>query len=64
MQSDNVSADFIEDAKELLESLVKDGEIDEDSGEKFLEKMQAAVDAGIKKVDEIIAHKEKELMQV
>ena len=52
------------DAKEMLESLVKDGEIDEDSGKKFLEKMQAAVDAGIKKVDEIIAHKEKELMQV
>lgn len=52
------------DAKELLESLVKDGEIDEDSGKKFLEKMQAQVDQGIKKVDEILAAKEKELMQV
>jgi ribosome recycling factor len=52
------------DAKEMLESLVKDGEIDEDSGKKFLEKMQATVDAGIKKVDDIIAAKEKELMQV
>jgi ribosome recycling factor len=52
------------DAKEMLESLVKDGEVDEDSGKKFLEKMQAAVDAGIKRVDEVIAAKEKELMQV
>ena len=52
------------DAKEMLESLVDDGEIDKDSGEKFLEKMQASVDAGIKRVDEIIAAKEKDLMQV
>ncbi len=52
------------DAKELLEGLVKDGDIDKDSGEKYLEKMQAQVDLGIKKVDEIIAAKEKELMQV
>jgi ribosome recycling factor len=52
------------DAKEMLEGLVKDGEVDEDSGKKFLEKMQAAVDAGIKRVDEVIAAKEKELMQV
>lgn len=52
------------DAKEMLESLVDDGEIDKDSGEKFLEKMQASVDAGIKRVDEIIAAKEKELMQI
>ena len=52
------------DAKEMLESLVKDGEVDRDSGDKFLEKMQAQVDQGIKKVDEIIALKEKDLMQV
>jgi ribosome recycling factor len=52
------------DAKELLESLVSDGEIDEDTGKKFLEKMQQTVDAGVKKVDDIIASKEKELMQV
>jgi ribosome recycling factor len=52
------------DAKEMLESLVKDGEVDRDSGDKFLEKMQAQVDQGIKRVDEIIALKEKDLMQV
>jgi ribosome recycling factor len=52
------------DAKAMLEELVKDGEIDKDSGDKFLEKMQVQVDSGIKRVDEIIAHKEKDLMQV
>jgi ribosome recycling factor len=52
------------DAKEMLESLVKDGELDEDSGKKYLEKMQVQVDLGIKRVDEILGHKEKELMQV
>ena len=52
------------DAKEMLESLVKDGDVDRDSGDKFLEKMQAQVDQGIKKVDEIIGLKEKDLMQV
>src|SRR5438128_2832100 len=46
------------DAKEMLETLVKEGEITEDAGKKFLERMQTAVDGGIKKVDEIIAHKE------
>jgi ribosome recycling factor len=52
------------DAKEMLENLVEEGELDEDSGKKFLEKMQQTVDAGIKKVEDIIAAKEKELMQV
>lgn len=52
------------DAKEMIESLVDEGELDEDGGKKALEKVQAEVDAGVKRVDEIIAAKEKELMQV
>jgi len=52
------------DAKELLEQAIKEGEVAEDAGKKALEKVQAEVDAGIKKVDEIIANKEKDLMQV
>jgi ribosome recycling factor len=52
------------DAKEMLEEAVKEGEISEDEGKKAMEKLQAEVDAGIKKVDEIIANKEKDLMQV
>jgi ribosome recycling factor len=52
------------DAKEMIEQAVKEGEVAEDAGKKALEKVQAEVDAGIKKVDEIIANKEKDLMQV
>src|SRR3954470_23167414 len=52
------------DAKELIEESVKEGDLTEDDGKKALEKLQADVDAGIKKVDEIIANKEKDLMQV
>ena len=52
------------DAKEMVEEAVKEGEVSEDEGKKALEKVQAEVDAGVKKVDEIIANKEKDLMQV
>jgi len=52
------------DAKEMIEQLTEDGELAEDEGKKALEKVQAEVDGGIKKVDEIIANKEKDLMQV
>ena len=52
------------DAKEMVEEAVKEGEVTEDEGKKALEKVQAEVDNGIKKVDEIIANKEKDLMQV
>src|SRR5438309_3532932 len=43
------------DAKEWIEEAVKEGEISEDEGKKAQERVQAEVDAGIKKVDEIIA---------
>jgi ribosome recycling factor len=52
------------DAKELIESSEKDGEIAQDEAKKALEKMQKATDDGVKKVDEIVAAKEKEVMQV
>jgi ribosome recycling factor len=52
------------DAKEMLEESVKEGDLTEDEGKKAQEKMQLEVDGGIKKVDEIIANKEKDLMQV
>jgi len=44
------------DAKELIE--------EEDNGKKALEKVQTEVDNGVKKVDEVIGSKEKDLMQV
>ena len=52
------------DAKEMLEEAVKEGDLTEDDGKKALEKVQAEVDNGVKKVDEVIAAKEKDLMQV
>jgi ribosome recycling factor len=52
------------DAKELIEEAVKEGDLTEDDGKKAMERVQVEVDTGIKRVDEIIAGKEKDLMQV
>ncbi len=52
------------DAKELIEAGEKDGDISGDDAKKALEKMQKETDDGIKKVDEVVAAKEKEVMQV
>jgi ribosome recycling factor len=52
------------DAKELIEVSKKDGEISEDEAKKALDKMQKETDDGVKKIDEIVAAKEKEVMQV
>lgn len=52
------------DAKEMIGELTEGGDLAEDEGKKALEKVQAEVDAGVKKVDEIVALKEKDLMQV
>ena len=52
------------DAKELIEVAEKDGDISEDEAKKALEKMQKETDDGVKKVDEVVAAKEKEVMQV
>ncbi len=52
------------DAKELLEAAEKDGDVSQDEAKKALEKVQKATDEGVKKVDEVVAAKEKEVMQV
>src|SRR5512133_2023679 len=52
------------DAKELIEAAEKDGDISGDDAEKALEKMQKETDEGVKKIDEIVAAKEKDVMQV
>ncbi len=52
------------DAKELIEVGEKDGDISGDEAKKSLEKMQKETDEGVKKVDEIVVAKEKEVMQV
>jgi ribosome recycling factor len=52
------------DAKELIEAAEKDGDISADEAKKALEKVQKETDDGVKKVDEMVAAKEKEVMQV
>ncbi len=52
------------DAKELIEVAEKDGDISADEAKKALDKMQKETDDGVKKIDEIVAAKEKDVMQV
>ena len=52
------------DAKELIEVAEKDGDISEDEAKKALDRMQKETDDGVKKIDEIVAAKEKEVMQI
>ncbi|HZZ86156.1 MAG TPA: ribosome recycling factor [Anaeromyxobacteraceae bacterium] len=52
------------DAKELIEAAEKDGDVAADEAKKALEKVQKETDEGVKKVDEIVAAKDKDVMQI
>ena len=52
------------DAKELVEEGEKDGEVAADEAKKTLEKIQKATDDGVKRIDEMVVAKEKEVMTV
>ncbi len=52
------------DAKELLESAEADGDVSEDETKKALERVQKETDDGVKRIDDMVAAKEKEVMQV
>lgn len=52
------------DAKELLEQGEKDGEIAADEAKKALDKVQKETDEGVRKIDEMVAAKEKEVLTV
>jgi ribosome recycling factor len=52
------------DAKEMLEQGEKDGDISADEAKKALDKVQKETDEGVKRVDELVASKEKEVMTV
>lgn len=52
------------DANEMLKELEKDKEISKDDLDKALERVQAEVDRGSKLVEEVLATKEKEIMEV
>jgi len=52
------------DANERLKVLLKDKAITEDDNKRISEKVQKETDAGVKVVDDVIAKKEKEVMEV
>lgn len=52
------------DANEMLKELLKDKSITEDDLKRATERVQKETDAGVIKVDEIVAKKEKEVMEV
>jgi ribosome recycling factor len=52
------------DAKELIEEAEKEGEVSADDAKKALDKVQKETDDGVKKIDEMVGAKEKEVMQV
>ncbi len=52
------------DANEMLKELEKDKEISQDDLKRSLDKVQAELDAAITKVDQMIATKEKEILEI
>ena len=52
------------DANEKLKTLLKDKVITEDENKRSQEKVQKETDAGIKDVDDVVARKEKEVLEV
>jgi ribosome recycling factor len=52
------------DGMDMLKRKEKDGEISEDEHRDWTEKVQQLTDSHIKKIDELLAHKEKEILQV
>lgn len=52
------------DYNELFKSMQDDGDLTEDELKKLLEKVQQSTDAHVKKVDEVCAAKEKEVLEV
>lgn len=52
------------DANDKLKKSEKDKEISEDELKKFMDNIQKATDEYIKKIDEITAQKEKEIMEI
>ena len=52
------------DANEMLKDLLKDKTITEDDSKRAQEKTQKETDGGVAKIDEVVAKKEKEVMEV
>ncbi|MBI2892180.1 MAG: ribosome recycling factor [Deltaproteobacteria bacterium] len=52
------------EARELLEQLESDGDVPADEVAQALKKVETEIETSVKKVDEIVANKEKEIMEV
>ena len=52
------------DSNDMIKEMQKDGDITEDELKRGLTKIQEATDNAVKKIDDIVAEKEKEIMEV
>jgi ribosome recycling factor len=52
------------DAMEMIETLDKDGEVPGDDADRAKKKVEEVVAEGVKKIDDVIHHKEKEILEV
>lgn len=52
------------DANDFAKKLEKDGDLPEDDAKRLLDQVQKATDEYVQKVDDLVAKKEKELMEV
>jgi ribosome recycling factor len=52
------------DAKDMLASLEKDGDISEDEHERAEKKVEDLIQKGVAEVDAIVARKDKDLLEV
>jgi ribosome recycling factor len=52
------------DANEMIETLDKDGEVGGDEADRALKKVEEVVAEGIKQIDQVIAAKEKDILEV
>lgn len=52
------------DAMEMIDSLDKDGDVPGDDADRAKKKVEETVAEGIKKIDDVIHHKEKEILEV
>lgn len=52
------------DAKDILETLKKEGEAGEDEVDRAMKKLEAIVSEGTAKADEIVSRKEKDIMEL
>lgn len=52
------------DAMEMIETLDKDGEVPGDDADRAKKKVEELVAEGVKKIDDVIHHKEKEILEV